>query len=287
LDKIPLVGSVVERSNLSLDKLPLAASVVEPQFSPRSLAAGSKLVRFFRVWIFRRRWHRLVRVVVIKQSIVARIEQEKEAAVRKQAAMVLYRVWKLRNRTVFGVAKTLMREKAWVPTREALELTCDFSQAGAYAVFSSQDHVDWADMVAVGAKVFSGFMDVKSGELMRRVTDLTEEDTLFEGADLVATVFVERKGADLCCSFPFVQEKSRRELDQLIPLSGVAQVNGDDSVPADSKMSCKIDACTPEALVFFSCSAEYDLAESLWDSVAATFLEWAEDVTRKRRGFCF
>ena len=40
----------------------------------------------------------------------------------------------------------------------------------------------------------------------------------------------------------------------LIPLSGVvAQVNGDDSVPADSKMSCKIDACTPEASASGSC----------------------------------
>lgn len=274
----------VQRNSLSLDKLPLADSVVEPQFSPRSLGAGQKLVRFFRVWIFRRRWHRLVRVVIIKQAIVARVEQEKEAAVRRQAAMVLYRVWKLRNRTVFGVAKTLMREKAWVPTREALELTCDFSQAGAYAVFSSQDHVDWADMVAVGAKVFSGFMDVKSGELMKRVTDLTEEDTLFEGADLVPSGFVGRKGRKEL-SFPFVKEKSRHELDQLIPLSGVAQVESDDAVPADSKKGCKIDACTPEALVFFSCSAEYDLAESLWDSVVATFLEWAEDVTRKSKGF--
>lgn len=78
------------------------------------------------------------------------------------------------------------------------------------------------------------------------------------------------QGADL--------EKSKLELDKIMPLT--APVPAAQAV--EEKVRSKIDACTPEALVFYSCNPNYDKAESLWNSVAVTFLEWSTDV----RLFC-
>lgn len=70
-----------------------------------------------------------------------------------------------------------MEEQKWIPTRAALELTCDFA-----GKFSSAEHVDWEDMTdKLGTRVFSGLIDTKSMELSMRVAEMVQDDTLFEG----------------------------------------------------------------------------------------------------------
>jgi|JI10StandDraft_1071094.scaffolds.fasta_scaffold1645394_2 hypothetical protein len=85
----------------------------------------------------------------------------------------------------------------------------------------------------------------------------------------------KKKGADL--------EKSKLELDEVMPLNQPVVAPVAVAVQEDP-VRRKIDACTPEALVYYSCNPNYDHAENLWKSIAVTFLDWSTNVRRGRYG---
>jgi hypothetical protein len=182
--------SIRKKSSLSgsLTSIPMTP------FSPRSQAAAARLRRFFRGIVFRRRWARLAKILVVKNAIVARIVIEKEMALRREAALLLFRVWKRRNRSVFGVVQRVMQEHGDLQIRARLEEACDF---GVPAKFSSEEHVDWQDLGAAAA-TFSGFTPLKPKELTDRLAEIVQDDTLFEGSNL---------------------EASNAELNRVLPLS--------------------------------------------------------------------
>ncbi len=172
-------------------------------------------------------------------------------------------------------------EEQKTPTRAALEQTCDFS-----ANFSSPEHVDWEDMTTIGSRVFSGFFDVKSSDLKQRVAEIVEDDTLFEGVAKkkkkkkycfvrVLNLSFRVEGADL--------ENDKLEMDKSM---GLDKVEVELERKQRVKVTAKIDACTPEALVFFSCNPDYEKADSLWQTVAMTFLDWSKDVCRNLFSWC-
>ncbi len=82
--------------------VPSSSPALASPFSPVEQAAAVRLQNFFRALVFRRRWLRLSKVLLVKQAILKRVEIEKEQAVRREAALLLFRVWKRRNRSVFG-----------------------------------------------------------------------------------------------------------------------------------------------------------------------------------------
>jgi hypothetical protein len=84
-------SSAFSSSASSVASVPSSASASTfATWSTEERQAGKKIYDFFRAFVFRRRWLRLVKVIMLKQSIVKRVEADKEAAIRKQVWRFLF-----------------------------------------------------------------------------------------------------------------------------------------------------------------------------------------------------
>ncbi len=217
--------------------------------SAAELQAAARLRRLFRGIVLRRRWLRLVRVIVAKADIVRRIEDDQEKAVREAAALVLFRVWKRRARTVQSVVRIAMRAHSEAEERAALmETTCDFGQT---ALLSSANSVDWQDMTAAN-KLLSTVMQQDSKELQTRLADILDGDTtVLEGEDL---------------------EKTRNDMEALMPIfeAKAAPVQ-------EVEVDAVIDAATLSSLIYFATTSSYAQASNVWNIMISTTREWMSD----------
>ncbi len=227
--------------------------------SAAEVAAADKVRRFLRRIVLRRRWVRLIRVMVTKAAIVRRIEADKEAALRRAAAMVLFRVWKQRARSMHGVVRTVMRAQSTAVTRATLEATTfDFSQARELGL---PEHVDWQDL-AGSARLFSAVVPLQPSDLQARLGELLKEDD----EPLLVT-------EDL--------EKTRSEVDQL--LQATLKSPERPRLPASAEGAQKIDSATLVALVYFSTRSDYSFAAALWTAMITTTREWMQHRTANNK----
>lgn len=254
--------------------------------------AGALIAHTVRRFLLRRRWKRLVRVVISKQRIDRRLNAEKDEQRRRDAALTLFRIWKRHKLSVKRVVLQALAADHSRVRKAFFAQKFDFSEPKKLAGF---DHVDWHDMDA-GQQVLSGRIESYGATVL---SERLEEILGFESDGLrqelessVKALRAEeattchkcgqrRAGTEFCDKCNRVSCLTCRGAHKKCAFCSTGQMSTANAGGTGDRLEMQIDACTLTALVYFATNPKIEFV-NFRQVVIGTIPVWASKPLQRK-----